>query len=507
MSQKLLYRRQYVLSSFPISSIQGWLTDSFNFKNKNISLQYHPDLTYHREKVDSRELFILGYILDPANPGYDNCTILKNLLKNINYCDLVKALEKYNGRFVLIYKDQNNLNIVGDAVGFRQIYYFYTANGDFICGSTSNLISKLFNIPVTSDNNILSFYKSKEFKNSNHIWVGNQTLYDGIFQLLPNYYLDVPARKYVRYWPAEPITKIDADECAERCAGIIRGTFLSALNRYELHMGVTAGWDSRLLLSATRDFKDKIFYYVNKGPDHSTYLRDLEIPRKLSEKLGISINILEIDKEVDKKFSEIFFINEILARPQLMPIFYDAYKRKNDNKFTVSGTMGNGLARIYMRIPEGADLNGNSVAALSKLIGSSYAVERLNQWVIEVKSVCSDYKIDIMDLYQMEQENPHWASLASAEQDIVRDEIRPFNNQELIRLFWSLEDHYRFQYYPLIYIKIMNILWKEVTDIPLNPSLKSSLYDILRQVGMDQKIYYYFKKRKFLKLLHTRKSG
>jgi len=104
-------------------------------------------------------------------------------------------------------------------------------------------------------------------------------------------------------------------------------------------------------------------------------------------------------------------------------------------------------------------------------------------------------------LYQWEQDNAHWASLASSEQDIVREEIRPFNNRRLIEIIWSLDEKYRYQYNPIIYSKIIDILWKDVMKIPLNPSTKTYFYKLLRVLGIEREVYRYYKKRKFTKSL------
>ena len=56
----------------------------------------------------------------------------------------------------------------------------------------------------------------------------------------------------------------------------------SISNRYSVMLPVTAGKDSRLLLSATSDIRNKVFYYINKGSQLNNKHHDIVIPGKLS---------------------------------------------------------------------------------------------------------------------------------------------------------------------------------------------------------------------------------
>jgi hypothetical protein len=263
-------------------------------------------------------------------------------------------------------------------------------------------------------------------------------------------------------------------------------------------MGITAGWDTRLLLASSREYKEKIFYYVNKPSSFNDSTKDIKIPKNLSRKLGFKLNIIDIPDEVSTEFKEYFSSNNILSHEKLLSVFYNVYKNKWDRTYTVSGAMANGVARIYMPFPKGYEITGKNIALLADYGDSKYVIRELDKWCDQVIPICEKTGIKIMYLYQWEQDNAHWAALTSSEQDIVREEIRPFNNRRLIELLWSLEDKYRYQHHPIIYIKIMQILWKEVLETPINPSRKSNLFRILRLLGIEQKTYYAHKKRKFL---------
>jgi hypothetical protein len=89
----------------------------------------------------------------------------------------------------------------------------------------------------------------------------------------------------------------------------------------------------------------------------------------------------------------------------------------------------------------------------------------------------------------VEQDAPNWSSLTASEQDIVREEMRPFNSRQLTSLLWSLHCRNRFIYNPKIYKTIIGLLWKEALDFPINPSRKASIKRILGYLGLDQMLF------------------
>ena len=67
-------------------------------------------------------------------------------------------------------------------------------------------------------------------------------------------------------------------------------------------MAVTAGNDTRLLLAASRDVCDNVFYYINKIPRYNEKHQDIVIPSQLFQKIGLNFNILEYTIDVDEEF-------------------------------------------------------------------------------------------------------------------------------------------------------------------------------------------------------------
>ncbi len=494
---RLKYRRQFFCTNQSIQPPENW--GKVVFQNpQNWYIYHHPDLPVYHNQNTLFNLVVIGYILDPFNPSLDTSEILNDLLRQNDLDAVISKTHKFSGRFVIIFSDGKDIKVFHDFTGFREVYYYFHEKL-FAFGSTPNLLADFFGIQKTTNADILSFYNSEALKSNDYTWVGYHTLFSNVYHLPPNHYIDIFTGKLTRYWPLKPLIPVSLKDCTVECAKILKGTIESAVKRYPLHVGLTAGWDTRLVFAATRDFKNKIYYYTNHRGQALTASRDISIPLKLASLTGIQMNFVNIDELVPDNFRDIFLSNNILARKKLLPVFYEVYKRGWDQTITVSGSSGNGLARVYLRIPKGSPINGKTIARLSHYEHEPYAVAVLDEWAKDALPICRNFNIDIMDLFQVEQDNSHWASLASSEQDIVRDEIRIFNNRYLIELFWSLDEKYRYQYDPDNYKEVIKLLWPEILNVPVNPSGKTKLYGFLRLMGIERKLYSMYKNYQFYK--------
>src|SRR5690606_12577574 len=131
---------------------------------------------------------------------------------------------------------------------------------------------------------------------------GDESIDDRLSKILPNHYMDINTRKRIRI-PFYPQAFSDEEQILEYTTLILKNTYLALSKRYKLIQPVTAGWDSRILLAASRDFKDKINYYVfdmSSGTDPDAW-----VPENLSKKLNIKINIVnpgELREDFVSKF-------------------------------------------------------------------------------------------------------------------------------------------------------------------------------------------------------------
>lgn len=492
----LIFRRQFLLSNRNINLDNDWRTITLNKIKTEFKLYIHPDLNFYQVENEFFQLILLGYILDPNNPESSNEESLKRLSSATDFDSITSLTNSLNGRFVIIYNDQESLKLINDATGFREIYYIHS-NEIIACGSTPNIIAEYLSIPMHKEKEISEFYHSKEFNSLERIWIGEKTIYKDIYHLLPNHYLNLTKNQIVRFWPQKVREHLNLHDVAYKLSKILAGTYKSAVNRYELYQGITSGWDTRVLMAASKEYIDKIHFYFFrgfKGDSHSKKSMDYLVSKEICEKNNIPLDVIEIqNKNIDPTFEKIFFNNNIMARPKLLPIYYDAYIKKLDHTLTVSGTMGNEILRLVSNI----DRSINDGFKIAKKLGyekSSYVIESINQWISD-SSVLKEQNYRIIDLFFWEQFFGNWGALSGSEQDIIRDEIRPFNNREFLSSYMSLKDRFRHRDYPLGHVKIIEILWKELLDFKMEIP-KYNFKKFIRKVGLEiltDKIYQRFR--------------
>lgn len=259
LEKKLLYRRQFILCTTDLSDFSEW--NKYYLADKYI-LYAHPDLVQFEHAEKNNSIILLGDLYDPVNTDYNNQEIFERLIKHNDLNDLIEATAKYAGRFIIFFCKNSSLNIFHDASGARKVYY--TAGKEPVwCASQPHVLAKYRKMDMTENIQVLDHIKSDKFFSHDQVSILDNTIYDSIKQLLPNHYLDVQSRKPIRFWPNKVNKIISLKEGVEEGSKILSGILKSASKRYELMMAVTAGNDTRLLLAASRDVSDEIFYYIN----------------------------------------------------------------------------------------------------------------------------------------------------------------------------------------------------------------------------------------------------
>ena len=336
MENILQFRRQFMLTYNYLPELSNWQ----HFKIDNYHLYAHPDLEVTVKK-DSLVLFILlGYIFDPKSPEKNNKNIISNLFYKIRtYEDLITAIKPYAGRYVIIYKNIKEFVIFNDPLGLREIYYCTQPN-KIICGSQPNLLDE-YSVPklgVTKDKNILNFYKhDMKFVRNGRLWVGDETYYQDVKHLMPNHYLDIKTAKTVRYWPNQKLEKIDYDSAVKLSCNYLRGVLKAVTLRYNSMLAVTSGMDSRSLLAASKEIKDKVYYFINKEANLCDNSADIRIPKKMFKNLNIPFHIHKVKKDVDKNFKNIFLNNVFMSTEFILPTIYNVYYKNHSEKLNILG--------------------------------------------------------------------------------------------------------------------------------------------------------------------------
>jgi len=464
--ENLLFRRQYLLSNVNIEIDSNWNCLELPGTTPELKLYSHPDLEITYQQHQATRLVLIGYIIDPLNPDLSNGDILNKLINASSLQNLLKESENYSGRFALILCKDDRSYIFHDATGFREIYYYFRME-EVYCGSTPDIINKYAKVESNLDTSINKFVHSTEYKTSG-FWVGTSTPFLNIFHLQPNFYLDVNTKTCYRYWPYEHRKEISLKDAAVIMAQILKGTLHGAVKRYELHQGLTSGFDSRVLLAASKDVKDQIQYVVNRSLSNIVSLKaDIKAAMTLAAKHDLKLDVVDLKSvKVDENFKAIFYRNNVFARETYQEVFYKAYKDGLDNTYWVTGTFGNEILRIAFPLKKKA-VSSKDIAKCFHYDNDSYAIDSIEEWLGEAKHVIQGHGYNLINFFYWEQFTGNWENLGGSEGAIVREELRLFNCRKFITTYLSLKDKYRYKDYPMGHVMIIKILWNELLHTPV----------------------------------------
>lgn len=465
----LLFRRQFILGPKIVDAFENW--ENFTIK-KNLKLTYHPDLEFEYYNNGKYSLTLLGYLLNPYKKDFKNIDILKDIANDAdNFQQVLNSTYELSGRWIIIYNSDQETKVINDLLGLREVYYHF--EGDVAwCGTDPSILNEVLSLELSNDQELIKYYSSSYFKNRENAWYGNKTIFQNLFHLMPNHYLDLKNKKSVRYYTDnEFYGKYTLEEAVIESSKLLKGGLESANERYNnLMIAVTAGLDSRVLLAASRDISEDIYYFVSKMDLQANHM-DIRIPSKLLPKLNLQLNILDNMSPLRKEIDEILSKNISLYRDNSRNIALQYYYDNLENKINVNGIVSE-IGRFYY-----ADYHQpkNEITAeyIMNVIGCpeeyTFVKKEIQIWLDEVKDFIEDYSIDLMSLFYWEQRMGNWGSLTRNEQDLALEGFMPFNNRKLLMITLSLDPEYRKGPDYIFYRKIMEYLWPEVLEEPINP--------------------------------------
>ena len=481
MTDRNYYRRQFLLARHRVAELEGW-------DLRNIGpywLHTHPDLPITETEDSSRSLTLLGYLFDTEKYELSNLDILQQLLARTNdFISLLAELKRYPGRFAIFYRDQSCMRLLHDALALREVYYAEDGNS-VVCGSQPNLLERFADPPIhrSDGSGALDFIENQMPRVRNgRLWPGEGTPFEGIKHLLPNHYLDLIGMKSHRYWPREPINRLELSDAVSRSAAFLSGALKAAAHRYPLMLAVTAGEDSRSLLAASKDISKQIYYFINKHDGLNDRSSDIKIPKEMFQRIGIPFNIHRFSKDVPDDYRRTFLQNTLYAREQLLPVIYNVYQKHHSHRVNILGVGEVGRTKFF---DEPKWLSPYYLAYMLRYRKSPYAVKECGSWLAEAGPSARNCGLNIMTLFWWEVLIGNWGAVGNSESDIAIEEFDPFDSHLLYETFLAVDPEYRTFKNNILFRELIRSMWPELLEFPFNPpdSKKDYAYLYAQQTG------------------------
>jgi hypothetical protein len=470
--ERLLFRRQFVLGPRFLEDFPHWSRVKINDK---YFLTVHPDLEITRTVQDSKSITLLGFILDPDNEQYSNKDILDKLIRKIreqeNLDSFIQHTYAMGGRWVLIIDNGKELIMFHDPMGLRQVFFTCRDNKPGIwCASQPGILAEILNLEMDK-NAVNEFINSNLYKTWNEcIWPGDSTPFKEIKQLLPNHYLNLNIHTSHRYWPDGNMNKLSIEHVVSENSRMLKALIRSASNRFDLAFTITSGWDSRLLLAASRELSHKIYYFslLRKGSE-----QDVITPSRLLPKLGLKHHVISYPDNMDEEFKLIYKRNISESHDFWGRMAQGLYNFYPMDRVCVKGNASE-IARVRFRVPDGVKVTSKILSEFSALTPLIQREMRENPFVNQawekwLSGIHDLYDIHLLDLFYWEHWGGNFAAMTQSEWDIIHEVFTPYNCRQLLINMLSVDEKYREHDDPILYKDLILKLWPEVLCEPVNP--------------------------------------
>jgi hypothetical protein len=495
-TKRYLYRRQYLLAPRRVDAFSAW--NQFRISN-NYYLSAHPDLTITEAHCQKRSIYLLGFIIDPYNPSFHDSQIIQDVIdKSKTADDVFENIADKCGRFVIIAKIEDDFRIFSDTCGMRQVFYHVDRHNRVWCSSQPHIIADQLGLKV-NEGIQSDLKKTVLFKTTDHWYPGRVTLFDNIYHLTPNHYLDFNSRTVIRYWPNNALSPISMSECIPKVQELLSGIIEGAVRRFNLAFAISSGLDSRVLLAASRKSAKSIHYFthIHKNIDASD--PNVAIPSRLLKQLELKHTNLMSPEKLCEDFKTIFEKNIFTARPvkglNALAI-YNHFRNEEKEIVVMFGNCSEITKRDRYRFPKTPKslLSGTALAVMAQMGQSYIAREEFSKWLNSVKKL-TRYNLNILDLMHWEQRVGNWAAMTFSEYEMFFESFCPFSCRKYIEYMLRVPFKYRTSPDYKLHHEIMRTLWPEVLKYEINPvenRMKKMVEDFLYRTNIYDPIKFLY---------------
>jgi hypothetical protein len=373
-----------------------------------------------------------------------------------------QLLALLSGNFVCLIAEGRDARFYLDACGSLSAFY---------CPDQRCVSSNIFLIPDDKTASCNRRYEGRfGIPATNCMFPVGMTPRMDVERLLPNHYLDLTNWKPVRHWPKVALTETaDLQQTVAEIGELTARNISAVASSVPIHMSLTAGRDSRMLLACARPWAREASFFTSALPDRTGRL-DVHVAKRLAKKLGLRHRVLPFaapgKSDADKwlyrtsvSVGERRGFQEMRTLMQLEP-----------DRAYLPGLVAE-LARGYywhvaLDLPDRDDRKCLSKALLQSMNApvDPYTVARITQWI----SGLPDVDLwTLLDLFYLEQRLGCWGGVISyAYADMVRFESWPLNSRRLVALMLSLPVEYKAA--ARLNDDVIRIRWPELANVPYN---------------------------------------
>ena len=398
-------------------------------------LNYSDKLGVLISKKSDKEVCVIGYAIDSHGqikkdeiPNY----IMKELERNGgNIVDTYNYCNRLAGKYFIMIKYANKEYLFGDATCTLQVFYSFK-NG-FAVSCLEKIVAD--SLGLSFDDRNMRIRKASKISQA---MPNDITVYDSLYALLPNHYLDISQQKAVRvpcYGNIEKYEKYSENEILEMSYKRIKNIVKAYNQDMELMCPLTAGRDSRACYGLLKQVEPymQTYTFIHEGFTEKT--PDYKIPLELNVQGHKFIKDMEMPKEEYEDLKNV--VGEFIDKKDVIDNAY-TFREAFGDATCINGDILDqvGSASIFCGIPVS---NLTPRYLTSKIHNKSpEAVELTKKWKKDIST--GDYNY-LADIYSIESRLGRWgAQWYTAFGLVGSDRVNFFNCREVLMMWIAIPE-------------------------------------------------------------------
>lgn len=299
-------------------------------------------------------------------------------------------------------------------------------------------------------------------------WIlGDNTAFSGIRRLLPNHALDLVTWQAARFWPRGPgdVAFTTPEAALAAIIPAMRKFCTASATAFPVHLALTAGADSRFVLAACRDVRERIrTFTIRLASSHAQ--RDCIVAQKIARMAGVEHDIIPI---LDATPAEQAAWDRAVGHSvrEYNRVQHPTLTRLPDDAVIFTGTGGE-VGRCYfyhrdaLRIRDRA-IDVDALAARIKMPRTGASDAALERWLAPIAALPPGV---ILDLAYWELRVGGWGGSQMAAQNAIRLHLAPLLQHAVLRAFVRVPPEEKAG--DRLYLRGIRAMWPDLMHQPLN---------------------------------------
>lgn len=367
------------------------------------------------------QVCVIGYAVDVANPENTVEQMCMSLLDNCSSMDIgPQCSEEWCGRWIVIVEINGTVYCWGDACGLKQL--FYDSVFDTIASQARYIAACK---GYKEDKEAKEYLQAAEEFDKEYSWPVDVSLYSEVKRLLPNHVINMSAKSVSRNDLRIPVrNKIDIPK---QCADALKNAMCAVSRENKLAVTLTGGWDSRIVLSASKDLNRNYDVVTLRYDWMREDNEDITTAKAVCDALGIEHTVLDCS-DVDDEFRKHYVEHSENAHEYWIQMAYAIKKYNYGDWLWVKGSC-NEILRVSAGNLYNWQVAPGVLCKLFRIKKTEFALKALSDWLNDAREFCKRNNLKLLDLFYWEHRMGSWMAECANKGDISGEIFTPFNSR------------------------------------------------------------------------------